>query len=45
VCLYGVQSGRDEKGEPDTFVYVSSLLRVIQTHAALNWCKGLDPSP
>jgi len=43
VCLYGVQSGRDEKGEPDTFVYVSSLLRVTQTYAvaALNWCNQL----
>jgi acetylornithine deacetylase/succinyl-diaminopimelate desuccinylase-like protein len=40
VCLYGVRSGRDEKGEPDSFVYVSSLLRVTQTYAvaALNWC-------
>lgn len=43
VCLYGVQNGRDEKGEPDTFVYVSSLLRVTQTYAvaALNWCNQL----
>jgi acetylornithine deacetylase len=41
VCLYGVRSGRDEKGEPDTFVYVSSMVRVAQTYAvaALNWCN------
>ncbi|MFQ5873008.1 MAG: M20 family metallopeptidase [Dehalococcoidia bacterium] len=40
-CLYGPQPGRDQKGEPDAFVYVSSMVRVAQVHAltAFDWCN------
>jgi hypothetical protein len=35
----------DSSGLPDTFVYISSLVRVTQTYAiaALNWCNRASP--
>ncbi|MEE9247136.1 MAG: M20/M25/M40 family metallo-hydrolase [Dehalococcoidia bacterium] len=41
VCLHGAQSGRDVKGEPDSFVSVTSMVQVAKTYAlaALNWCN------
>ena len=40
-CLYGPAGGRDVKGEPDSFVSVSSMLRCAQVLAltALEWCN------
>jgi acetylornithine deacetylase len=40
-CLYGPSGGRDRKGEPDTFVNVSSMLRCAQVLAltAADWCS------
>ena len=40
-CLYGPQGGRDAKGEPDSFVDVSSMVRCGQVLAltALDWCN------
>ncbi len=43
-CLFGPISGRDEKGEPDSYVYVSSMVRVAQVLAvaALEVCGWED---
>ena len=40
-CIFGPRGGRDFKGEPDTFVYVSSMVRVAQVLAltAADWCS------
>lgn len=41
VCLFGVESGRDQKGEPDGFVKVPSMVQLAKTYAiaALDWCN------
>ncbi len=43
-CLYGPTGGRDQLGEPDSFVDVSSMVRCAQVTAltALDWCNQTD---
>ena len=43
-CLYGPPAGRDQLGEPDAFVDVSSMVRCAQVTAltALDWCNQTD---
>ena len=43
-CLYGPTGGRDQLGEPDAFVDVSSMVRCAQVTAltALDWCNQTD---
>ena len=40
-CLYGPSGGRDQRGEPDAFVDISSMVRCAQVTAltALDWCN------
>jgi hypothetical protein len=37
----GAENGRDQKGEPDSFVVVPSMVQLAKTYAmaALDWCN------
>ncbi len=41
VCLMGAENGRDQKGEPDSYVIVPSMVQLAKTYAmaALDWCN------
>ncbi len=43
-CIFGPRGGRDFKGEPDTFVYVSSMVTAAQVLAltAVDWCNSTE---